>query len=141
MWEIKMQNTPDSIQEVLQSLRRFVNESSLSEFAIAGRLKIMMPTLTGWLAGRRVPNIESTQKIRHFLQRDAGKTEFDYRSSFQPSRFEGLRRCPFCRGRIIKLLRPGRRKQCAAICERCKAQGPPAASEAKSRERWNRRGL
>jgi hypothetical protein len=125
----RARTTPSATEETLEKLRLFVNESSLSRFAITRKHNVMMPTLSNWLSGRRVPNAESIQKIRHFLQREAGKSEFHHQSSFPTPQVGALRRCPFCCGRIVKVSRLETGKQYAALCTRCKAQGPPAGSK------------
>ncbi len=140
---MRIQDESAAVEEILGKLRFFVHHSPISEFAISRKMNVQSPSLSKWLSGSAVPNALSLRKIRRFLEHEADTIEFDYRTSYSPSLLEDLRRCPFCRGRLIrssKIATRTKRAKYGAICERCKAQGPPAASEAKARERWNKRG-
>jgi ribosomal protein L40E len=121
----------DAVEEILERLRFSIHHSPISEFAISRKMNVQSPSLSKWLAGGAVPNALSLRK-------------FGVSWSAKPRRLNSdLRRCPFCRSRRIRLSRVEmgmKRAQYFAICERCKAQGPPAASEARPRERWNKRG-
>jgi hypothetical protein len=111
----------DAVEEILGRLRFFVHHSPISEFAISRKMNVQSPSLSKWLAGGAVPNCLSLRKIRRFLEREAEKIKFDYRTSFSPSQLEDLRRCAFCRSRRIRLSRTEtrtKRPQYFAICER-----------------------